>query len=44
MSDAFGVRDRVVDALGRGDRDAALECFAPGATLVVSGSHHDYAS
>jgi outer membrane protein OmpA-like peptidoglycan-associated protein len=44
MSDAYGVLDRLVGALGRGDREAALECFAPGATLVVSGSHHDYAS
>jgi outer membrane protein OmpA-like peptidoglycan-associated protein len=44
MSDAYGVLDRLVDALARGDRDAALECFAPGATVVVSGSHHDYAS
>ena len=44
MSDAYGVLDRMVDALARGDREAALECFAPGATVVVSGSHHDYAS
>jgi outer membrane protein OmpA-like peptidoglycan-associated protein len=44
MSDAYGVLDRLVDALARGDREAALECFAPGATVVVSGSHHDYAS
>ena len=44
MSDTYGVLDRLVDALARGDREAALECFAPGATVVVSGSHHDYAS
>ena len=44
MTDAYGVLDRLVDALARGDREAALECFAPGATVVVSGSHHDYAS
>jgi outer membrane protein OmpA-like peptidoglycan-associated protein len=44
MSDAYGVLDRLVDALARGDREAALACFAPGATVVVSGSHHDYAS
>ena len=44
MSDPYGVLDRLVDALARGDRDAALNCFAPGATVVVSGSHHDYAS
>ena len=44
MSDAHGVLDRLVDALARGDREAALACFAPGATVVVSGSHHDYAS
>ena len=44
MSDAYGVLDRLVDALARGDRAAALGCFAPGATVVVSGSHHDYSS
>jgi outer membrane protein OmpA-like peptidoglycan-associated protein len=44
MSDPYGVLDRLVAALTRSDRDAALECFAPGATVVVSGSHHDYAS
>jgi outer membrane protein OmpA-like peptidoglycan-associated protein len=44
MSDPYGVLDRLVDALARGDREAALECFAPGAAVVVSGSHHDYAS
>ena len=44
MSDPYGVLDRLVGALARGDREAALECFAPGATVVVSGSHHDYAS
>jgi outer membrane protein OmpA-like peptidoglycan-associated protein len=44
MSDTYGVLDRLVDALARCDREAALECFAPGATVVVSGSHHDYAS
>ena len=44
MSDTYGVLDQLVDALARGDREAALECFAPGATVVVSGSHHDYAS
>ncbi len=44
MSDPYGVLDRLVGALSRGDREAALECFAPGATVVVSGSHHDYAS
>jgi outer membrane protein OmpA-like peptidoglycan-associated protein len=44
MSDTYVVLDRLVDALARGDREAALECFAPGATVVVSGSHHDYAS
>jgi outer membrane protein OmpA-like peptidoglycan-associated protein len=44
MSDTYGVLDRLVEALARGDREAALECFAPGATVVVSGSHHDYAS
>ncbi|MEP6649596.1 MAG: OmpA family protein [Lapillicoccus sp.] len=44
MSDTYGVLDRLVDGLARGDREAALECFAPGATVVVSGSHHDYAS
>jgi outer membrane protein OmpA-like peptidoglycan-associated protein len=44
MSDAYGVLDSLVDALARGDREAALDCFAPGATVVVSGSHHDYAS
>ena len=37
MSDTYGVLDRLVDALARGDREAALECFAPGATVVVSG-------
>ena len=36
MSDTYGVLDRLVDALARGDREAALECFAPGATVVVS--------
>ncbi len=44
MSDPYGVLDRLVDALAGGDRAAALDCFAPGATVVVSGSHHDYAS
>src|SRR4030095_16786787 len=44
MPDAYGVLDRLVDALARGDREAALECFAAGATVVVSGSHHGYAS
>ena len=44
MSDPYDVLDRLVGALTGGDRAAALECFAPGATVVVSGSHHDYAS
>ncbi len=44
MSDPDDVLDRLVGALSRGDRDEALACFAPGATVVVSGAHHDYAS
>ena len=44
MSDADGVLDRLVEALSLGDRDEALTCFAPGASVVVSGTHHDYAS
>lgn len=44
MSDPDDVLGRLVDALSRGDRTAALACFAPGATVVVSGAHHDYAS
>ncbi|MEO7235138.1 MAG: hypothetical protein ABIW80_07160, partial [Lapillicoccus sp.] len=44
MSDSDDVLDRLVGALSRGDRTAALACFAPGATVVVSGAHHDYAS
>lgn len=44
MSDPDDVFDRLVGALSRGDRTAALACFAPGATVVVSGAHHDYAS
>ncbi len=44
MSDPDDVLDRLVGALSRGDRTAALACFAPGATVVVSGAHHDYAS
>jgi outer membrane protein OmpA-like peptidoglycan-associated protein len=44
MSDPDDVLGRLVDALSRGDRTAALACFAPGATVVVSGAHHDYSS
>ncbi|HEY8305571.1 MAG TPA: OmpA family protein [Lapillicoccus sp.] len=44
MSDASAVLDGLLDSLARGDREAALGCFAPGATVVVSGSHHDYSS
>jgi outer membrane protein OmpA-like peptidoglycan-associated protein len=44
MSDPYGVLDQLVGALAVGDREGALQCFAPGATVVVSGSHHDYAS
>ncbi len=44
MSDPDDVLDRLVGALSRGDRTAALACFAQGATVVVSGAHHDYAS
>ena len=36
MSDPYGVLDRLVDALARGDRDAALNCFAPGATSMMT--------
>jgi outer membrane protein OmpA-like peptidoglycan-associated protein len=44
MSDPDDVLDRLVGALSHGERDEALRCFAPGATVVVSGAHHDYAS
>ncbi|HVD22240.1 MAG TPA: OmpA family protein, partial [Lapillicoccus sp.] len=44
MSDPYGVLDQLVSALAVGDREGALQCFGPGATVVMSGSHHDYAS
>ncbi len=44
MSDPDDVLDRLVGALSRDERNEALSYFAPGATVVVSGAHHDYAS